>query len=134
MNLNKINRLIFETIETIAPIETSRVSMFDLDDKYKYPPFFRFRFKNKQKDDKIYEKIKNAIICFEGNLRWKLVTKNESKNFIILPSIVDIDEMDQILFQRENYISLFGEILYKKKIDECIADIPKLAEVISSCR
>ncbi|WP_293312922.1 hypothetical protein [Pedobacter sp. UBA5917] len=75
MDLNKINTLLFETLDSIAAIGTSKVSMFDKKDKYSYMPFFRFKFKNKKKDDKIYKDIEVVINSFKGNVKWGLTTK-----------------------------------------------------------
>lgn len=133
MKLSKVDTLVFEALEDIAPIETARVSMFDITDKYSYFPFLRFRFKNKEKEDMVYRKIKDIINGFEGNLKWDLVTKTESKNFLILPVITRLDKNVSTLDERTYFISLYGEDHYKKKIDDCIDDIPKLAKVISSC-
>jgi len=130
MELDKINSLIFETLDSIAPISTSRVSMFNTKDKYYYVPFCRFKFKNKEKEDKIYKKIQVAIDSFEGNLEWKLLTKVESKNFLIVPIISGENEI--AWNDKESIISLIGESGYHEKIDECIDDIPKLAKVISA--
>lgn len=133
MELNEINRLLFETLENISSIETSRVSMFDIEDQYSHSPFFRFKFKNKTKEDKIYTKIKNAIGSFKGNLEWDLVNKPESENFLILPIIFESKENYTGWDKKAHFISLYGESRYRKKIDESIDDIPALARAIGSC-
>lgn len=131
MEFDKINTLIFETLECFAPIETSRVSMFDTEDRYSHLPFCRFKFKNKKKEDEIYKKIKIAVESFEGNLKWKLITKPDSENFLILPVFNNEENIE--LNDKDYFIFIFGENGFQKKIDESIDDIPKLAKVISNC-
>lgn len=132
MEFDKLNTLIFETLEGIAPLGTSRVSMFNIDDKYSNVPFFRFKFKDKKKEDEIYKRIQVAINGFNGNLKWELVTRFDSENFLIIPII---DQENRVNWNdKESLIALYGESGYRKKIGEIIDDIPKLAKVISSCR
>ena len=132
MNLENINRLVFEAMETIAPIETARVSMFSIDNQYNHPPFFRFRFKNIDKNDPIYTKIMNSISLFKGNLKWKCSTVDYSNNYIIYPCILDTYDESDSINKKERYIAILGENLYYKKIDDCINDIPELAKAIGS--
>lgn len=132
MELNKIDSLMFEALQSIAPVGTSRVSMFNVKDVYSYVPFCRFRFKNKTKEDEIYKKIQVAVDSFEGNLKWAMVTRSDIENFLIVPIISHENEM--AWNDKDYFISLYGESNYRKKIDECIDDIPNLALVVSSCR
>lgn len=132
MELIKINRLMFQALESIAPVGTSRVSMFNVEDVYYYVPFCRFRFKNKTKEDEIYKKIQVAVDSFEGNLKWTMVTRSDIENFLIVPIISHKNEM--AWNDKDYFISLYGESNYRKKIDECIDDIPSLALAVSSCR
>jgi len=132
MEFDKINRLTFETLECIAAIETSRVLMFNPEDRYSHVPFFRFKFKNIKKDDLIYEKIQASINNFVGNLKWKLLTRFDSENFLIIPII--FQENNIAWDDKDSFISLLGESSYRTKIDECIDDIPRLAKAISRSR
>jgi hypothetical protein len=131
MEFNKLNSLIFETLENIAPIGTSLVSMFAMEDPYYHVPYLRFRFKNKSKEDEIYKKIQGAIDSFEGNFKWELVTKVDSPNFLIIP-IISVGN-EKSWSDKELLISLYGESGYRERIIDCMEDIPKLANVIRSC-
>ncbi|HCT85677.1 MAG TPA: hypothetical protein DF296_10825 [Candidatus Margulisbacteria bacterium] len=130
MEFATINRLIYNALITLSPVMTSKVSMFDLNDHYSHPPFLRFRFEGKPKDDIIYVKIKNAIDGFEGNLKWRLTTKNESENYIIMPSLIETSNEEEYLYKKEYYISVLGEDIYNRKIEDGINDIPRLAKAI----
>lgn len=132
MEFNKTNRLIFESLESIAPIVTSRVSMFDTKDRYSHVPFCRFRFKDLRKSDEIYKKIQSVVDSFEGKLKWKLDSRIDSENFLIFP-IISHENM-RAWNDKEALMSLLGESVYRKKIDECVDDVPKLADVIIGCR
>jgi hypothetical protein len=125
----KINTFIFEQLEKIAPIATARVSMFSIDDRYSYIPYCRFRFKNRNKDDEIYRKIRNAVDSFEGNCKWAVIPGTATENYLLVPIISPESKM--IWSDKNYFISLFGESYYKTKIDESINDILKLGLHIS---
>ena len=129
-----ISFLVFKALESLAPLATSKVSMFDVDDKYGHPPFIRFRFKGVLKNDKIYSIIKFAVENFSGNVKWKLSTKPSLENYILITSFfAEFTEFDNF-YKKEFYISKLGENLYTKMIDDAIEDIPMLSKLISSCR
>lgn len=133
MNDASISRLVFKALEFLRPIQTARVSMFDLNNPYTYPPFLRFRFAGKLKDDKICERVRNAIDCFEGKLKWTLTSREGVENYVIKPMFVNKDEEVRSSNKKDYFVSVLGEELYRKKIDDAIEDIPKLAKAVSSC-
>ncbi|MBK8626998.1 MAG: hypothetical protein IPN86_15935 [Saprospiraceae bacterium] len=61
MDEKEINGLVFNALSNLYSIETSKVSMYPLDDKYGHSPFLRFRFKFLSKNDSIYRTIGNSI-------------------------------------------------------------------------
>lgn len=132
MEYSSINTLIYETIEQIAPLSTSKVSMFDINHINSHPPFLRFKFKNRSLDDSIYAKIKDVIYNFQGNLKWRIQTSASTGNAIIMPSFTDDENEDMFLNQKNYFISILGEELYNKKIDSAIKDIPEIARSLSS--
>lgn len=134
MDFNKINTIIFETLETLASIETSKVSMLDTSDKYSSFPFLRFRFKGKNKDDIIYYEIQNIINSFQGKLKWEMTTIDESKNYVISPKITDANILVSSKEKKDKFIDEFGFDIYMKIIDDCINDIPELAKAIGSLK
>jgi hypothetical protein len=133
MDYRTVNRLIYEALENIAPIETSKVSMFALDNPRRHPPFLRFRFKNIAKNNDIYKRIKEAIENFQGHLKWKLYTNESTQNYIILASFIQSNNEEQFLYQSEYFISILGKDIYNEKIEQSIIDIPGLAEKIINC-
>lgn len=129
-----INRSVFEALDNIAPIQTSKVSMYAIDDSYAHPPFLRFRFKGVLKHDPIYNHIKLVIENFKGNLEWSLITKPESQNYIIILSFF-VDSLTLGNFYKKDfYVSKLGNDLYNELIDKSIEDIPNLSIAISSCQ
>ncbi len=131
MNVEEINRLLYKTLEQIAPIKTSKVSMFDLSYQEKHPPYLRFKFENKSKDDIIYSKLEEIIQNFNGNLQWKLYSSKLTDNYIIMPCFVDKEDEVKYLNNKEYFVSILGEVIYNKKIESAISDIPELAINIS---
>ena len=84
MDFEEINRILFFTLNDICPIGTSRISMMSIDDRYAGYPFLRFRFKEKDKNDVIYSKIRDAVKDFKGLLSWEMITFNDVPNYLIL--------------------------------------------------
>ena len=127
------NFLIFEALERIYTLSTSKISMFSIDDKYKHPPFMRFKFKEILKDDEIYSKLRLVVENFSGNVKWKLITKDNIENYLLIPAIfTDLSEFGHF-YNKEYYISKYGEDRYIKEIDAAIEDIPILSKLISHC-
>jgi hypothetical protein len=129
----EINREIHKALECLGIIETSKITMFATDDKYCHPPFLRFRYKGVDKKNKIYDVIKNGIVEFKGNLKWDLITKESSKNYIIVPIVFEkyIEEGD--FYNKKNSVE-FNIEEYEKFIDAAIDDIPNLAVAIRTAR
>ncbi len=127
MDDSQINTIMFETLEQIAPIGTARVSMFSITDRYSYIPFFRFRFKSINEDNKIYHQIKLAIEHFNGNVKWELFKNPDVRNYLIIPIILCKDD---IRWSDTEKLKLYLGDSFYKKIDECIDDIPRLASQI----
>lgn len=128
MEYEQMNSILFDTINDIYPIATSRVSILPLNNDYNYFPYFRFRFKDK--DNVIYTKIKNIVDKFEGLWKWKMYTSENSLNYIILPAYVDVVNGYIRINKGEYLINSLGEEEFKRRIDDAIVDIPKLAEAI----
>lgn len=130
MEYEQMNSILYNTINDIYPIATSRISILPITNDYNYFPYFRFRFKDKEKNDLIYAKIQYIIEKFEGLLDWKMVSADYSQNYLIVPAYVDI--WNRLISKNINeyLINLLGEEEFKRRIDDAIVDIPKLAESI----
>lgn len=122
-----INTIIFETLNKISPIRTSRVSMFPLDDVYGHPPFLRFGF-SLEDETELITILKKSVNEFEGNLKWIIIKKKESKNCILIPVIFEEISSEGQFYKKDFWIKQFGENIYKHYIDSALEDIPKLAE------
>ncbi|MEO6176913.1 MAG: hypothetical protein ABIP27_17300 [Flavobacterium circumlabens] len=120
---------LFSALSKIAPVEASKVNMISLDDKYAYPPFFRFKFKGFDKDDDIYILLESIVNRFNGNLEWSLITKSQSRNFILIPKIFEI-YLDNEFYNINNYIKKMTLSKYKKNIDLAIDDISSFGSYI----
>ncbi|APU96361.1 hypothetical protein K2F45_07100 [Sphingobacterium siyangense] len=130
MDFEEINRILFFTLNDICPIGTSRISMMSIDDRYAGYPFLRFRFKEKDKNDVIYSKIRDAVKDFKGLLSWEMITFNDVPNYLILPTYVYSEGRRASGDLNEHLIAKYGENLYRKMIDQAIVDIPNLAKSI----
>ncbi len=127
MDFEEINRILFFTLNDICPIATSRISMMSIDDRYAVYPFLRFRFKDKDKNDVIYSKIRDAVRDFKGLLTWEMITFDDVSNYLILPTYVYSDGRLTSGDLNEHLIAKYGENLYRQMIDQAIVDIPNLA-------
>ncbi|OIN55609.1 hypothetical protein [Arsenicibacter rosenii] len=130
MDYDQTNTLIYEALESLAPLATAKASMFPTDDKYGHPPFLRFRFKNKNKNDTIYHNIKYALERLNGRVKWELYEKPDTENYLIIPVFFERLNTGIRFYDKEVYLALLGKELYYKKIDEALDDIPALAEMI----
>jgi hypothetical protein len=130
MEYEQMNSILYDTINDIYPIATSRISILPISNDYNYFPYFRFRFKDKEKDDVIYVKIQYIIEKFEGLLDWKMVSAEYSQNYLIVPAYVDVWIGLISKNINEYLINSLGEEEFKRRIDDAIVDIPKLAEAI----
>lgn len=130
MDFEEINRILFFTLDDICPIATSRISMMSINDRYARYPFLRFRFKEKDKNDVIYSKIRDAVKDFKGLLSWEIVTFDDVPNYLIVPTYVYSDGRPTSGDLNEHLIAKHGESLYRQKVDQAIEDIPNLAKAI----
>ncbi|WP_159729404.1 hypothetical protein [Sphingobacterium sp. 18053] len=130
MDFEEINRVLFFTLNDICPIATSRISMMSIDDRYAGYPFLRFRFKEKDKNDVIYSKIRDAVKDFKGLLSWEMITFDDVPNYLILPTYVYSEGRPASGDLNEHLVAKYGENLYRKMIDQAIVDIPNLAKEI----
>ncbi len=130
MNFEEINRILFFTLNDICPIATSRISMMSTEDRYAVYPFLRFRFKDKDKNDVIYSKIRDAVRDFKGLLTWEMITFDDVPNYLIVPTYVYSDGRPTSGDLNEHLIAKHGESLYRQMIDQAIEDIPNLAKAI----
>ncbi|RFM33181.1 hypothetical protein [Chitinophaga silvisoli] len=129
MNEIRNNRIIFETLSQIRPIETALVSMWPLDNKYARIPFLRFRFKDIKKGDQLYLKLEEVISNYQGKIRWKLVVvSNEDVfNYILLPEIFASFFLEKRLTKKGDYLTIWTEMEYNDIIDSVISDVQDLA-------
>lgn len=130
MDFDEINRILFFTLNDICPIATSRISMMSTGDRYARYPFLRFRFKDKDKNDVIYNKIRDTVKSFKGLLTWEMITFDDVPNYLIVPTYVYSDRRTMSGDLNEHLIAKYGENLYRKMIDQAIVDIPNLAKAI----
>lgn len=124
--MEKINSILFETLNEISPVRTAKVSMFPVDDIYGHPPFLRFGFALKN-EEKLISILKNVVNEFKGNLRWLIRKKPESKNCILIPEIFEEILSEGQFYKKDFWIEQFGENIYKHYIDAALQDIPELA-------
>lgn len=122
--------VLFEALESIAPIETAKVNVWALDNRYNHPPFLRFRYKGMEKNDKLYSQLKLVVEGFNGFLKWMMVTNDNTLNFIIAPEIFVANRMKGDLYDKDMFLKIFTETVYQEKVDEAIKDIDKLAQLI----
>lgn len=126
-----LNRLMFVALNSIAEIGTSKVSMWSSSDKYAYPPFLRFKWKEAGKDtSSLYNQLNSSIEDFNGNFKWGLKRKMGSSNCIIAAN----SYMDSLLTYgfdlRESLLLQMPFSRYKEMIDLAINDIPILVRCI----
>lgn len=122
-----INTILFFTLNDIYPIATGRAGMLASNDPYVSFPFLRFRFKDKGKEDQIYDQIRETVKSFKGLLEWDMITADYSLNYLILPCYVSHNKMKVDNNLNEYLKSTLGENLYRQIIDQAIVDIPNLA-------
>lgn len=121
-----INSIIFETLNEISPIRTAKVSMFPVDDIYGHPPFLRFGFFSSNEAELI-SNLNRIVNEFEGNLKWLIRKKAESKNYILIPEIFEEISSEGQFYKKDFWIKQFEENIYKHYIDAALEDIPELA-------
>lgn len=132
MDFEEANTILFVTLHEIYPIATARVSMMATNNRYARFPFLRFRFKDKDKEDLIYEKIRDTVKNFKGLLAWEMVTKYDTLNYLIVPSYVCFGQEELTGDLNEHLKMTLGESLFRKRIDQAIEDIPNLAHCIKT--
>lgn len=131
MDFEEANILLFFTMHEIYPIATGRAGMMS-SDRYARFPFLRFRFKDKDKEDLIYDKIRDTVKNFKGLLAWEMVTKYDTLNYLIVPSYVCFGQEGITGDLNEHLKMTLGESLFRKRIDQAIEDIPNLAHCIKT--
>jgi hypothetical protein len=133
MEEQELNRLLFLTIESIAEIATSRVSMWSTTDKYAHVPFFRFKFKDHDSKGDLYEKLGRAISNFKGNFVWAMDTHASTRSsYVIAPSnYIKLLLKDKSVYTKEDFMNKMPYEEYKQMVDRVIQDIPLLAVHIS---
>lgn len=104
----------YEFFRTLnIPFRCGRINMISNENIYNYIPNFKFRFIGYEKDHIIYKNIKESIEKFEGLLKWEMITRNDSSNYIIKP--------------KNTFENFKNEKVF---IDQAILDIPKLIEFL----
>jgi hypothetical protein len=133
MSESNINRLLFEVIDNIRKIESPRVSMWAIDNKYAYPPYLRFRFMDTEAGDMIYKKLQEIIVQFKGNLEWEMIHNiSVSNNFLILPKAFSPFVFKEAFkYERKSFLTFLPEYEYENTIDLAISDVPNLASFIA---
>lgn len=131
MKDSETNRMIYMSLNSIGyEIETSRINMYSIENRYSYSPFFRFRFKKIEKNDPIYDKIKLIINSFEGNLKWDMITHESTSNFIIIPKV--FSDVNNLSYNNRDYYSeKYTKEKFEELIDLSINDIKGLSIKIS---
>lgn len=132
MNDIEASRMVFEALSEIRHIETSLVSMWSLSNRYARIPFLRFRYKGLSKDDPIYARLKSVIDNYSGNVKWRLTTREDVPNYILIPERFERNFLEHMSINKEELLTNFTEEEYKKAIDTVIADVPNLANYIST--
>jgi hypothetical protein len=131
MDNNLINNSIYKALDNYGkPLGTSRMSMFSSDDRYAHPPFLAFRYDNTEKDDPIYAAIQTTINTFNGHLKWVMITKDSSANYMILPELFEKTISSGHFFNKDWHIAELIEGEYEWLIDTAIEDITSLAALI----
>ncbi|QMV68704.1 hypothetical protein HS960_14055 [Sphingobacterium paramultivorum] len=130
MDFEEVNIILFFTLNDIYPIATGRAGMLASNNPYVSFPFLRFRFKEKDKNDVIYSKIRDAVKDFKGLLSWEMITFDDVPNYLIVPTYVYSEGRPASGDLNEHLIAKYGENLYRKMIDQAIVDIPNLAKSI----
>lgn len=125
------NHEFFRALSCYGEIETAMVSMFSPSDKYYRPPFLRFRFRGKNKDDQVYKIISTVVSNYIGKVRWVVTTRPDVKNYIIIPLLFEQFVHTDEPFLRSNIEKKIGEQEYLNLIDDAISDISGLAIAIT---
>lgn len=124
----------FETLSCFGDLETAQVNMYNIHDKYCYPPYFRFRFANKSKDDVLYMIISDTVNNYDGKIQWTISTNESHRNFIIIPLLFEKYLYTDYPFRQEYIFKDFDDNDYYRIIDDALEDIPNLARaVFDSC-
>lgn len=133
MDLDELSTLIFITIDNISEISSSRASMWSKVDRYAHVPVFRFRLKNHENKDDIYDGIKGSIASFKGNFSWTMSKHDSPKSlFIIAPSIYIAKLLkDKRIYSKEDFLNEMSLQDYENMVDKAIEDVPLLASHIN---
>ena len=131
MKNNDVNSLLFLTLNNISEIGTPKVSMWSISDRYAYPPYCSFKFKNH--DQRVYDKLQLIIEGFEGHFQWGMKKHDHpASSYIIAPlKYLDrlmVDNRDSI---KDFFLKEMTMVEYEKMIDAVINEIPILADHIS---
>lgn len=130
MNDIEASSLVYEALSEIRGIETALVSMWSLGNKYARIPFLRFRFKSTSKDDVIYTRLNNIIDSYSGRLKWRMLTRDNVLNYILIPEIFEKYFLEHKSVNSSVALVDFTEEEYKAIIDTVIIDVPDLAKYI----
>ena len=128
---NNIDTILYEAFNSgVHKLGSSRVNIFSVNDPYASVPFFRFRFSNLSKDSYVYKMISDLITKFNGNLKWLVITKPETSNFVLVPeifvkNICSVTLLTKELFLEKGTISEFSQI-----IDMAINDVVNIAVLV----
>jgi hypothetical protein len=120
---------LFYYLSQVSPVHVSKVNIISLNDKYSYPPFFRFKFQGIDKNNERYSRLETIVQEFKGNLKWSLITNSETENFILIPQIF-VSDLGNDFYKTDKYIKENSFVDYKRNIDYAIEDIPKLGDYI----
>ena len=121
--------LLAYTLAKIAPFEWVTITMYISDSIYTHPPIFCWRFSCE--DEKIYARLKECIIKFEGNHKWEMYKGSDigghtKKNYTIEPRIF-------YEIHKNHGFGKLAEVLGSKYSEVCfkaIKDVPILCNHI----
>ncbi len=134
LELMERNRSVFMALESIGPISTSMVTIFGMEDPCSRHPFLRFRFTGLPKNSPVYENIRLALAAFQGQLEWRLLTREDAENYILAPVLLENFANGQNLPSLAELIEKLGKQEFERRIQWAIEDIPGVAECIRKCK
>ena len=112
--------LVFDALESFGlKISTRLYGMIPVNDQYGRPPYLRFRFKDKAKEDKVYKQITDVVNTFKGNLEWIMTTREDSPDYVILPKLFLDSLLSMNIGNIDYHIAHWTETRYKRTCRCC---------------
>ena len=123
------DELIAYTLSKIKPFAWVRRKMYDMEDIFRVPPVFCWRFSGE--DENVYRQLRDCLEIFKGNVKW-IIYKGESqfsqssRNYTIEPLII----YDLRKTIAEDKLPKALEAQYQEEILKSVADIKPLCRLI----